>query len=107
MQLEQTVNQELLNAYIGGEVVIEHDRSLTKGTIVSVSFKGHMIEVSLKDTSAKTGSFGSADTGKWSRINPQTTSVLLSQEIKSIQAGVLTLKPTLRETAAQLTPRRR
>ncbi len=104
MQLEDTVSQEFLDTYVGGGIVIENDRTLTKGTVVRAVLKGSAIDVTLKDTSWRLGELEAVDGGKWSGINPHTTSVLLSSNIKSLQNGVLVLHPSPRETSAQLTP---
>ena len=105
MQLVQEVTQELLDRYVGGEVIVENGTVLTKGTATNFAVQGDLVVVSINDTSWKNGSLKNIDAGKWSDIAPRATSVLLSMNIESTDNDVLFLAPSPRETKARLTPR--
>jgi len=98
-----TMTQQGANVYVGTEVIVESNSTLTKGTATKLDVREDFIFLSLKDTSWKPGTLDSLHVGKWKETASQsTTQVLLSTKIESSVFGNEVLCPTPQGTRALL-----
>gem|GEM_PF-5180349 len=97
------MTQQGAYVYVGTEVIVESNSTLTKGIATKLDVRGDFIFLSLKDTSWKAGTLDSLHIGEWkATVSQANTQVLLSTEIESSVFGNEVLSRTPQGTRALL-----